>query len=750
MTTKQNGSGESRTSDTDGFAGLSLADVLDARDAYHVHLVRQRHVVATAVGRYLVRVDDEHHADRAFSLTERLALPPGQRPPRTLQNSVVKPWSWPCVLVFVDEWMDAEEIHEAPDQMVPRRLYLPDGRMVPTCVVYAPPLGVVDDEQAPVTLSFPSDLFGGGYVCLSEVQGRQRVGTIACVVTDGMRTYALTNRHVAGRPGQPITSLVGGVEVPLGIAAGRSVGRVAFEHAYPGLTARRAEIAVDAGLIDIEDLAHWTTQVFGIGQLGPVVDLGPETVDLRLVGQPVKAFGGASGPMRGEVAALFYRYRTRSGVEYLADAIVGPRPGQPPLPTRPGDSGTLWAIDDHPAGSGKPARADDPAPVVLPVALQWGGHQFGGDATAGDGRTTSPYALVSFLSTACRALDVEPVDSWNADHELYWGEVGHYTIGARACDLVQPAKLRAYFVANRTRVSFDLAELAAGHYKTGTADVFHPLADVPDTVWKARKRGWLRAKEGPNHFADMDDPASDADPTTLMSLYEKDPSSVAPAIWNDFYVAKSVAEKNRGLLPFRVAQLYRIAVQALTDKDVTTALAACGVMAHYVGDACQPLHASRWHDGRTPAEKGVHSDYETAMVTDERAAIATGLDAALATATPLDAITGHHAAAIAVVDLMRRTIDRLPPETLIDDWVTAKHDPTRSTSDALWELVGKPTIDCLADGCNTLAMLWSSAWKEAGARPPAANPADIDDLTRLYLDPTFAPSTYLPDHIADW
>lgn len=90
------------------------------------------------------------------------------------------------------------------------------------------------------------------------------------------------------------------------------------------------------------------------------------------------------------------------------------------------------------------------------------------------------------------------------------------------------------------------------------------------------------------------------------------------------------------------------------------------------------------------------------------------------------------------------------PDTLIDAWVTAKHGANHPSSDALWHLVGPPTIDCLTDGCRTLAMLWSSAWKEANATPPAANPVSVDDLTRLYLDPTFAPSTYLPDHIPDW
>ena len=52
-------------------------------------------------------------------------------------------------------------------------------------------------------------------------------------------------------------------------------------------------------------------------------------------------------------------------------------------------------------------------------------------------RRESPYALVTFISNVCRSLDVEIVTDWNTGHDRYWGEVGHYTIGARACDLVR-------------------------------------------------------------------------------------------------------------------------------------------------------------------------------------------------------------------------------------------------------------------------------------------------------------------------
>lgn len=40
------------------FASLSLRDLLEARDQYHVHLLNKRNVVGTAVGLYLIRLSD--------------------------------------------------------------------------------------------------------------------------------------------------------------------------------------------------------------------------------------------------------------------------------------------------------------------------------------------------------------------------------------------------------------------------------------------------------------------------------------------------------------------------------------------------------------------------------------------------------------------------------------------------------------------------------------------------------------------
>jgi hypothetical protein len=136
------------------YASLSVRDLLDARDAYHVHLSMLENVVSTAVGRYLIHRDDWY----AKNSPEKPRPPDVKRitEARTLDNSVVRPWSWPSVLVFVREWKQPKELGA---ELVPKTLYLPDGRVIPTCVVEATP-----DERPPAAPPGPfhvSPLLGG-------------------------------------------------------------------------------------------------------------------------------------------------------------------------------------------------------------------------------------------------------------------------------------------------------------------------------------------------------------------------------------------------------------------------------------------------------------------------------------------------------------------------------------------------------------------------------------------------------------
>ena len=144
--------------------------------------------------------------------------------------------------------------------------------------------------------------------------------------------------------------------------------------------------------------------------------------------------------------------------------------------------------------------------------------------------------------------------------------------------------------------------------------------------------------EGPNHFADMDQPNPDGD--TLLDLTESD-DFIDPDKWDAFYdtvrdilSGDEIFQEHRGLLPFRVWQIFDAMVEFVSKGEVDEFVCAAGVLTHYLGDACQPLHISYLHDGdperpvkythtsgkhageseMRPLGKGVHSAYEDDMI----------------------------------------------------------------------------------------------------------------------------------------
>jgi hypothetical protein len=449
--------------------------------------------------------------------------------------------------------------------------------------------------------------------------------------------------------------------------------------------------------------------------------------------------------MNGQIQGLFYRYKSQSGFDYVADFLIGPAKDQI-LSTHPGDSGTVWVLNSNDAGG------------PSPLCVQWGGHVFRGEA----GRTRSPYGLATALSTVCDLLEVSVIRDWGLDRPEYWGEMGHYVIGFKSCDLVTDPKLKKLMSANQERIGFpDAAMSDPNKYRINSAHYqFVPLADVADDVWRLTRTGGNHPEvnnDSNNHFADMDQPAASGEyeGKTLMDLFEEDAASVDPDIWLAFY-ASLEGETNPGALPFRVWQAFKLMVDALNDPsgpDLLTYVAVAGTMAHYVGDACQPLHVSRLHHGNPPLHKGsvayqVHSVYETTMLNDNAEAVVDGLN------TRRDAWDGNLSAtlqsgkeaAIRVVKLMQATFAAIPPKDLVEAY-NEENSPAKRLA-RLWSDFGEKTIDCMFDGCLCMAEIWQSAWALGPAslrtiQNSALGELDEDPLINLYRDTKFYPSVGL-------
>jgi hypothetical protein len=323
--------------------------LLDAREHYHVHLSSIDSVVGTAIGRYRIREDDWYATHPPTSPRQ------GKKSdaPRTFENSVVRPWSWPCVIVMVDRWRPRD------DQSLPeieKQLFLPDGRVIPTCVIYAPP----DEEPPPDpdNIGASSSLIGGGYACTRTAQGLTRAGTIGCLVEREGTYYALTNRHVAGPDGGDVDAIIRGQRVPIGISDSQAVSRVPMHELFPAWPGMTAYANIDAGLVRVDDISQWTSQVFGVGEIAEPFEASIETLTLDIIGCPVRAYGGTSGLLEGEIQALFVRYKSVGGYDYISDLLIGRRKRsedrhangtRSKVDTRPGDSGTLRSAE-QPAG----------------------------------------------------------------------------------------------------------------------------------------------------------------------------------------------------------------------------------------------------------------------------------------------------------------------------------------------------------------------------------------------------------------
>jgi hypothetical protein len=730
------------------FSSLSVLDLLKARDQFHVHLMHKANVVGTAIGRYLIRKDEPlpQPRDEAPTARKRMAA----KPPRTLENSEVRDYSWPCVLVFVSEWIQPEHFGGqrdfSPSDFVPEVIYLKD-KMIPVCVVSAPRIETASPPLDPLKLKFPSLSLSGGYPVKTTVQKVDRIASLGCLVTDGHTTYALTNRHVAGTPRQVLSSVLGGKSLEIGVSSDKQLGRLPFEEVYKGWPGEDTYLNADVGLIELNDLRQWSPGIYGVGRLGPLQDLDVNNFTTNLIGCPVRAYGCASGRLLGRIAAFFYRYRGVGGFEYVSDFLIGSRTEEP-LQTRPGDSGTVWVVE-----------TDDPEKDLRPLAIQWGGTVFGAEVA------NLPFALATNLSTVCRELDVELVRSNGLASFEYWEAVGHYTVGSFACNLVQDANLKSLMSANQIRVGFE-----PGNINTKLNDItdtkFVQLADVPDKVWKkfkSEEKPWGRhGAENPNHYADLD--YSDQGAPTLLQLTAK-LADLDPEKWRQYY--KSIGwnhPSKRGLLPFRVWQIYKQMVGFVKASDVDSFVAAAGIIAHYVGDACQPLHGSMYDDGdpfRKPDGSkstvmlghgegfgnGVHGAYEGDMIDGAIDDILKKLPKAIGAGHGMKLVQGGQAAGFATVELMKRTRKTIPPKDIVDEYVNIlAAKKKKDAADLLWQKFQQGTISVLADGCKTLAMIWESAWVEGGGGNIPKNKLttiSTTKLRKLYNTQSFLPSAYL-------
>lgn len=163
-----------------------------------------------------------------------------------------------------------------------------------------------------------------------------------------------------------------------------------------------------------------------------------------------------------------------------------------------------------------------------------------------------------------------------------WGGAAHKYIMGRAIELL-PAPLKPLFERHRDEIVLRVID--------------------PD-LW--RLVGW---EEDPNHFLDFG-----------VEEYGKYPFDALPreygAAIEKFGIA---AVRKNGTLPWREAEMFgnlRRTFESIGRDGpfaADNAVLFAAVVAHYIQDAHQPLHATNNYDGQMTGQTGVHSRFETQL-----------------------------------------------------------------------------------------------------------------------------------------
>ena len=163
----------------------------------------------------------------------RGSLQRGSGHSRTLKSATTR---GRASLVFVEQWLDPSDFSGgrlSPDQMVPKTLYMPDGRMAPVCVVRitrsAPDFSILPAWH------WPEHLIGGGFPIISESQNARSIASVGMLVTDGHLVYALTSRHVTGPQGHAVSTVLRGHCRQIGVSSERRLTRLQFSVCLPRL-----------------------------------------------------------------------------------------------------------------------------------------------------------------------------------------------------------------------------------------------------------------------------------------------------------------------------------------------------------------------------------------------------------------------------------------------------------------------------------------------------------------------------------
>jgi hypothetical protein len=235
--------------------------------------------------------------------------------------------------------------------------------------------------------------------------------------------------------------------------------------------------------------------------------------------------------------------------------------------------------------------------------------------------------------------------------------------------------------------------------------------------------------EAPRHFIDIDDYPN------FHNLSRNIDSVIMLYGWQRV--------KDNGVNPWATVWVYDSLVNQLARGDWPKIRQTASDLGHYVGDAHQPLHATRNYNGQYTNNSGIHSRYETTMLSSTYylSALAITPDSVHYVGDRINYIFDYILHSNSLIDtiLLGDTYAKA-----VSGWNGSGTAPA-SYYNALWQKTGLMTLDQMQRGTRALANLWYSAWIDAGlitlgAELPAPTTPGEFQLHQNYPNP-FNPTT---------
>ena len=235
--------------------------------------------------------------------------------------------------------------------------------------------------------------------------------------------------------------------------------------------------------------------------------------------------------------------------------------------------------------------------------------------------------------------------------------------------------------------------------------------------------------ETPRHYLDIDDYPN------FQSLSRNLDSLIVIYGWERV--------KQNGTNPWATLWTLDSLTNQLSRGDWATATLTASDLGHYVGDPHQPLHATVNYNGQFTGNTGIHSRYETTMLSSTYYLNSLFItpESVQYVADPTEFIFAYILHSNSLVDSILQADNYAK---IASGWDGSGPVPP-AYYNALWDRTRTITLDQMQRGTKNIADLWYTAWVDAGLITPSdvlpakTTPADFE-LNQNYPNP-FNPTT---------